>query len=408
MNKCNKNLFVFIAFGLAVIAGLYGGCAEKLAANLTASFNELKNGSAKGSVSVLKNTTKILTESISYHDILIDCNSLKNNLTNARFVQNGDSKTVKCEYDMLALANETRFDADSIDRAANKIVQLQNKAEENGAKFLYLAVPEKGYYQTFPSNVRDYSRVNFDDYLACMQEKNIPFLSYVDEFQKRDMDREDIYYYTDTHWKTNVGFLAAQLACRSLHERYGIPLDDSKLDIGNYKQTFYPDWFLGALGKKTGTFFTWRGPDDFTLITPNFATSFTEEKPYENSVREGSFEDTVLYGEQIYEKDYYHHDPYSGYCGGNHRLQIFKNHLENNGKKALFIRDSFSHVVTPYLALQFQELHVIDTRGEDIELYDEKVNWYEYLQTFKPDVVLVLYKGVPYDGMLDFEGKLSQ
>ena len=74
----------------------------------------------------------------------------------------------------------------------------------------------------------------------------------------------------------------------------------------------------------------------------------------------------------------------------------------------MFIRDSFSHVVTPYLALQFQELHVIDTRGEDIELYDEKVNWYEYLQTFKPDVVLVLYKGVPYDGMLDFEGKLSQ
>ena len=405
--KANKNMIVFIAFVLLVAAGLYGDCFTRLAATLGDSIDQITKREVKSAISTVKNIDNISTDKLLYHDQLVDINSIKNNLINTRVVQKS-GKTVKCESDMLAMVNGERFDTEHLQSVVEQISELQQKSEAVGAKFLYLAVPEKGYYQTFPSNVRDYSRVNFDDYLACMQEKNIPFLSYVDEFQKRDMDREDIYYYTDTHWKTNVGFLAAQLACRSLHERYGIPLDDSKLDIGNYKQTFYPDWFLGALGKKTGTFFTWRGPDDFTLITPNFATSFTEEKPYENSVREGSFEDTVLYGEQIYEKDYYHHDPYSGYCGGNHRLQIFKNHLENNGKKALFIRDSFSHVVTPYLALQFQELHVIDTRGEDIELYDEKVNWYEYLQTFKPDVVLVLYKGVPYDGMLDFEGKHSQ
>ena len=155
-----------------------------------------------------------------------------------------------------------------------------------------------------------------------------------------------------------------------------------------------------------GTYFTWKGADDFNLITPGFPTSLIEEKSYEDSIRVGSFEETLLYGEQIYEKEYYHHDPYSGYCGGNHRLQIIKNQLENNGKKVLFIRDSFSHVVTPYLALQFKELHVADTRGEDIEMYDEKVNWYEYMEEIKPDIVIVLYKGVPYETMLDFEGKL--
>ena len=80
--------------------------------------------------------------------------------------------------------------------------------------------------------------------------------------------------------------------------------------------------------------------------------------------------------------------------------------MDNNGKTALFIRDSFSHVVTPYFALQFKELHVVDTRGEDIELYDEKVDWYKYMEELKPDVVIVLYKGVPYETMLDFEGKL--
>ena len=132
----------------------------------------------------------------------------------------------------------------------------------------------------------------------------------------------------------------------------------------------------------------------------------TEERPFENTVREGSYSDTVLYWEQIKEKNYYHCDPYSGYCGGNHRLQIYKNRLDNNELKVLFIRDSFSHVVTPFLATQFRELHTADTRGEDIELYSEKVNWYEYIEKENPDVVLVLYKGVPNETMLDFEGTI--
>ena len=56
--------------------------------------------------------------------------------------------------------------------------------------------------------------------------------------------------------------------------------------------------------------------------------------------------------------------------------------------------------------MQFKVLHTVDTRGEDIELYDEKVDWYKYMEELKPDVVIVLYKGVPYETMLDFEGKL--
>ena len=401
-----KNFIVFIAFTLAIIIGLFGDCALSLTSNAKDSLNELKAGHIKNAISVFKNADKISTEKLLYHDTLIDINSLNNNLINTRYVPKQGSNTAKCASDMLAMINKERFDKEHLQSVSNRVSELQKKSESVGADFLYLAVPEKGYYQTFPSNIRDYSKVNFDDYLGCLKEKNVPVLSYVDEFNKRNMDKEDIYFYTDTHWTTNVGLLAAQLACNSINQRYGIAFDQSKLDINSYNQKLYPDWFLGALGKKVGTWFTWKGADDFNLITPKFKTSLIEEKPYEDSVRKGSFEDTILYGEQIYEKDYYHHDPYSGYCGGNHRLQIFKNQFENNGKTALFIRDSFSHVVTPYFALQFKELHVVDTRGKDIELYDEKVNWIKYMEELKPDVVIVLYKGVPYETMLDFEGKL--
>ena len=400
-----KNVIVFIAFTFAVIIGLFGDCTLSLVSNLVDSLDEIKGGHIKNAINVLKNTDTISSEKLLYHDKLIDVNSLKNNITNFRYAQQ-NGNTVKCESDMLSMINEKQFDKEHLQSVANRVSELQKKSESVGSDFIYLAVPEKGYYQNFPSNICDYSKVNFDNYIDCLKENNVPVLSYVDEFKKRSMDKEDIYYYTDTHWTTNVGLLAAQLACDSLNQRYGIEFDRSKLDINNYNQKLYPDWFLGALGKKVGTYFTWKGADDFNLITPKFKTSLIEEKPYEDSVRKGSFEDTILYGEQIYEKNYYQHDPYSGYCGGNHRLQIFKNQLENNGKTALFIRDSFSHVVTPYFALQFKELHVVDTRGEDIELYDEKVDWYKYMEELKPDVVIVLYKGVPYETMLDFEGKL--
>ena len=406
MKTVNKNIIIFAIFIIMVLVGFCGQGFQYLTDNLYDTCVELQNGHVKNAIRTIKNLNDISTKKLLYHDQLVDINSVKCNLLRTSYVKKEESETVKCSSDMLAVINKKRFDQEYISQVADKISDLQEKSEACGANFLYLAVPEKGYYQTFPSNIIDYSKVNFDDYLDCLQQKNIPVLSYLDEFKKRNMQNEDIYYYTDTHWTTNVGFLAAKLACESMNERYGIKFDNSKLDLNNYNQKLYHDWFLGALGKKVGTWFTWKGADDFNLITPKFETYLIEEKPYEDSVRKGSFDETALYMKQIEEKDYYHHDPYSGYSGGNHRLQIFRNQMENNGKKALFIRDSFSHVVTPYFALQFKELHVVDTRGEDIELYDEKVNWYEYMEKIKPDIVMVLYKGVPYKTMLEFEGKL--
>ena len=67
----------------------------------------------------------------------------------------------------------------------------------------------------------------------------------------------------------------------------------------------------------------------------------------------------------------------------------------------------FSHVVSPQFVLQINELYVADTRGEDIELEYDKNNWYEYIEKLKPDIVIMLYKGVPNNTMLDFEGQIQ-
>ena len=97
----NKNIIVFIMFGIMILAGLYGECIQNLSSNTIEVFNEIKRGSVKTAINTAKKTDDISTDKLLYHDTLIDINSIKNNLINTRFVQKSGN-TVKCESDMLA------------------------------------------------------------------------------------------------------------------------------------------------------------------------------------------------------------------------------------------------------------------------------------------------------------------
>ena len=151
--------------------------------------------------------------------------------------------------------------------------------------------------------------------------------------------------------------------------------------------------FLGSYGKKVGTYFTWNGADDFDLILPKFKTDMTECQPFKNEIKNGAFEDTVLYKQHL-EKNYYHTNNYCTYSGGDFRLQIMKNNLNTNGKKILLIRNSFACAVSPFLALNTSELHICDVRNYSY-FVGNKINMEEYIKEIKPDFVLVLYhKGI--------------
>jgi hypothetical protein len=96
-----------------------------------------------------------------------------------------------------------------------------------------------------------------------------------------------------SHWKPESGFWATGLICEELSSRYGFEYNEYYTDINNYNLKVYEDWFLGTEGKKVGRYFTARGVDDITLITPKFETSMVEKQPMKNQTRSGSFEETV-------------------------------------------------------------------------------------------------------------------
>ena len=391
MKKFNVNSILFLFAVVFIAAGIRGDFCTRLKKNTEDMLSALKCFSMEDVLRARTAIDKSSMEALSYHDKLMDLDSLRKNLLGTRVVIKDGNFIIR--YDSGGLGGKvSRLRDDEINEVIACIQELKNVSEENGARFLFCAAPHKTVYEQFPPNVESFEKDNYDRFLAGLKTSGIPALDFRDTFKENNVPAQDIFYYTDHHWRTRSGLLVSSAICKELSARYGFEYDAFYTDLDNYSVTLYPDWFLGSFGKKTGRFFTWKSPDDFELITPKFRTDMREEQPFKKEVREGTFEETVLFMENM-EKDYYHKNSYATYSGGDFRLQIMKNKLNPDGKKILVVRDSFACAVAPFLALHTSELHLCDVRSFKYFVGD-KMNMGDYIRELRPDYVLVLYNSI--------------
>ena len=391
MKKINKKLILFLLSAVFVIGGMVsGGFWDSIKTDVSRFVRGAGSGWKAAVAAFTSSVDEDSARYLSYYGAVCDANSVRENVIGTRIIEK-DKAIMKADSGSLVLAC-SELDDEDVEKIVASFRALQTAAAGNGAGFLYCAVPSELMYEAMPGNAvntfeRDYSRL-----LSAMDDAGVPVLDFGEAFMREELEERNVFYYTDHHWTTRAGFMAAGSICRELQDQYGFAYDESLTDICNYDVTVYPDWFLGSNGKKTGTWFTWRGPDDFELITPKFETNLSEEQPFKDHLRTGSFEKTFLYMENM-EKDLYHVNTYATYSGGDFRLQIMRNLDNPDGKKILMIRDSFACAVAPFLALQTSELHLCDIRsfspfaGQDLDLA-------EYIARIDPDYVIVLYAKV--------------
>ena len=393
MKKLNKNSLVFCFAVLFVICGYFGNMIRPLFSTVTEAGMDIKRGKIDEALELRKNFDKITGENLLYRDLLMDINSGKENILGTRLIQKDDEVIVKADNDSLKSPENEIVDESEFDRMISEITKLEKVTKTNGGQFLYCAVPTKEYYSaSLPPNASATQGENYARLIEGLRESDTPFVDMSEVFKAADICESDIYFETDHHWVPKSGFMAYKTICETLNSRYRFEYNEEYTSIDNYNIKTYPDWFLGSYGKKVGTYFSWSGADDFDLITPKFETRLTEEQPFKNEVREGGFEDTVLFLDNM-KKDYYNVDTYSTYSGGNIRLQIIKNQLNKDGDKILMIRDSSGQVVSPFLSLQAAELHVCDVRSGE-RYVGEKLDMQEYIEAIKPDYVIVMYSGI--------------
>ncbi|MBR0596746.1 alginate O-acetyltransferase AlgX-related protein [Sinanaerobacter chloroacetimidivorans] len=280
-----------------------------------------------------------------------------------------------------------------------QIRTLKSQLDEIGIPLLYIQapfkLPEKG--NQLPPTVKDYANENADDFLAGLAASDIDYLDLRQVFWSSDLDQNQLFFNTDHHWTIDGAFLSMGTIVDKLNNDYQFHIDDRITNIENYNRTTYEDFYIGSMGRRVGKLYG--GVDDFTLITPDFDTSYTlYERDYGGEkVYEGSFEEAVLTKDYIDQEAPLDTNRYAVYHGDNAELE-FINHNVNSGK-IMMIKDSFGLPVYSFLSLGVQELRALDVR-----LYKESV--FEYAKKYRPEVVIILYNADCFGStMFDFEAK---
>ena len=181
--------------------------------------------------------------------------------------------------------------------------------------------------------------------------------------RKAEESGDEVYYKTDHHWNSHGAYLAyaaiADSVGYSAYQESDFTVECAAKD------------FLGTTWSSSGA--TWVKPDSiYTWVSDKLGVqviAYPNGKPVEG---------------QLYVRDKLDtKDKYSMFLGGNQPLCVVKNPSAAQGK-LLVIRDSYSDSLAPFLALDYQEVHLFDLRYNLTPIS-------QYVEENGIDQVLVLY-----------------
>ena len=154
---------------------------------------------------------------------------------------------------------------------------------------------------------------------------------------------EGIFYRTDHHWTT----LGAYYGHAALMEALGRGGEVPEPETVRARDLPVSNGFQGTLYSQSGIH--WLEPDSIEFWVEESGLTVT-------SWRDGTPKEAGLYDYDYLGKK----DKYSAFLGGNQPLCVIQN-PEGEGK-LLVIRDSYADSLAPFLALRFEEVHLLDPR----------------------------------------------
>ncbi|MFU0831368.1 MAG: DHHW motif protein [Oscillospiraceae bacterium] len=219
-------------------------------------------------------------------------------------------------------------------------------AEKSGLPLTILPVPSGSQEQ--PENL-PFSAPNHDQREEFEELKQAvgPHVKVVDVFSELSLSTgHDYYFKTDHHWNTYGAYVGYEALSRAM--------GFSCVPQSAFEYKTVPQPFFGTLYSKAVN--TWQKPDTLILPYPKSDTSLTQII--------GKKTLPGIYREQYLEKK----DKYSVYLGGNPSVTVVKN-PEAKGGTLLLLKDSFANSMIPYLSQNFSEIHMIDLRYYNRDIY---------------------------------------
>ena len=249
----------------------------------------------------------------------------------------------------------------SIDALYNYSV-LNEYVKSKNAGFLFCVAPNKECIADADSInwISSNTNNNISNYLSALDQYGIERVDFRTYIHSEGIDHHSLFFKTDNHWNSRAGLWATSIIEEKMAEQ-GLAIQNAK-DFGEYSCITFKDAVFGAAGRIVTH--SLENSEDLEMLYPDAETCFRLEVPDKNVDTEGSFEDIIINyndmddamasgGGYGYESVLYGNRPYV-------KITNLKN---KDAPKVLMIRDSFSLMVAPYLALSCSELILIDTRS---------------------------------------------
>lgn len=255
-----------------------------------------------------------------------------------------------------AAALESQVNEASVESAGAKLNKLYDAfLSGTGSRIVLSVVPDKGYYLAAANG---YPAMDYDRLIELVRDQT-PWAEYVDLTDCLDGGS---YYRTDTHWRQEKLFPAAERLCRALGVTAPDPADYTETPV---ERPFYGVYYGQAA----------------LPMAPD--TMYTLESGLLDRCRVWHLEtdrDTGVYDR---EKARTSRDLYDVFLSGPDALLTIENPAADTDRELVVFRDSFGSAMVPLLLADYRTVTVVDTR------YISPTALPDYLDFHGQDVLLL-------------------
>jgi hypothetical protein len=264
------------------------------------------------------------------------------------------------------------YDENRLDSVLKAMDDFASRNPEASVSFLLVPTAQEIYIDTLPPNSEPGNQKALIKYCYDRLEN----ITGIDALTPLSENRvQYIYFRTDHHWTSYGAYWGYHAACA----RLGL----TPYEPGWFNIEYAASDFRGTLYSKTLNSKTEPDVIQFYIPAPNRVTP-PNVKVTVNTGEEINEYDSLYFKEYLNTKD-----KYSVFLGTNSPLTEIVTDLENNDKSLLVFKDSYAHIMLPFLTNHYKKITVLDMRYIKTDIR-------EYIDLEEYEQILFIYNAVTF------------